>query len=120
MKKIYAAALLSIVSAGPVLADQVAEGRQLSKEHCARCHVIGDGNRMNSIGSTPSFPRLVNNFEDWEARFSSFYARRPHPAFVRVEGLALETELPPNAAPIALTVEQSLAILRYAESLAKN
>lgn len=109
-----------LVSFAPAQADPVSQGLSLSKQHCARCHVIGDGKRMNSIGSTPTFPRLVNNFEDWEARFTTFYARRPHPAFVRVEGLEPATTLPANAAPILLTPDESIAILRYAESLAKN
>lgn len=48
---------------------------------CARCHVIGDYNRMGGIDSTPSF-RLMANTKEWRdsylPRLRSFQDRRPH------------------------------------------
>lgn len=78
------------------------KGRTLSERHCSRCHVVGDHNPTGGIGSTPSF-QVLRTMKDWRERFESFYARRPHPVHVRVEGLPTLTKLPPNATPFTLT-----------------
>lgn len=111
----YAAILLATVT--PALADQVADGYRLSVEHCARCHVVEEKNRFSGISSTPSFMLLVNALDDWRERFETFFVRRPHPAVVRVEGTERLTDLPPNAAPIHLALDDVAAILAYAETL---
>lgn len=92
------------------------KGHAIAVEHCSRCHVVGDHNPMGGIGSTPSF-RLLRTMTDWRERFESFYARRPHPVHVRIEGLPLRTQLPPNAAPFMLTVEDVDHIVALAETL---
>lgn len=87
----------------PARAGDVENGLQLARQHCARCHVVGDSNKFGGIGSTPSFRLLVTAFEDWRTRFETFYARRPHPAFVSIEGRGrLREDLPPNAHPVTL------------------
>ena len=60
--------------------------------------MIGDFNRMGGIGSTPSFQLLVNALKDFEDRFRSFFARRPHPAFVTVKGYPRLNDLPDASA----------------------
>ena len=62
-------------------AQSLAEkGEKLARLHCARCHVVADGNAFSGIGSTPSFRLLVNALDDWRERFETFHTRRPHPA----------------------------------------
>jgi len=39
-----------------VFESKAAQGFELAKKHCARCHVIGDYNRLGEIGNSPSFP----------------------------------------------------------------
>lgn len=117
----FAVGILAVASwscaSGAAHADGPEDGLKLAGTHCARCHVIGDGRTMNGIGSAPSFARLVNNLKDWEDRFATFFARPPHPAFVRLEGVDPPTALPPSASPVELTVEQSDAIYLYVQSL---
>ena len=105
-----------LVSAQGNAQEAVAVGEVVAKQHCARCHVIGPFNRMGGIGSTPSF-KLLRKRADWEERYASFYARRPHPAFVRVEGTDPPTNLPPNAAPVDLTVREIDGLMAYVKAL---
>ncbi len=98
--------------------DDVARGRELAQQHCARCHVIGDYNKFGGIGSTPSFQLLVKAFPDYQARFETFFERRPHPAFVTIKGFArLQPHLPPNAKPVELPLAAVSQILAFAETL---
>ncbi len=105
------------LSAGGALAEDLnTTGERVATEHCSRCHVVSDANRMGGIGSTPSF-KLLRRMPDWEERYSTFFARNPHPSFVTVEGLSVERTLPPNAAPITLTVQQVEALMVYVRSM---
>jgi hypothetical protein len=73
----------------PAAADgDVEAGRKVAEQHCARCHVVGGYNKYGGIGSTPSFQLLANSFPDYKDRFETFFARRPHPVFVIIEGTA--------------------------------
>ena len=58
--------------------DRVLQGFDVARELCARCHVIGEYNRLGGIGNAPSFQWMVKA-DDWRERFGSFYARRPYP-----------------------------------------
>lgn len=111
------AALFALVPA-PVHADgNVEHGRTLAQLHCSRCHVVGTYNPSGGIGSTPSLQLLVNAFDDWEARFETFFVRRPHPAFVTVKGYPRHTELPPNAAPVTIEIEEVQDLLAFVATL---
>ena len=87
-------------------------GKRVAREHCSRCHVVDASNRMGGIGSTPSF-KLLCSLPDWEDRFTTFFARQPHPAIITVEGISEDRKLPPNAAPILLTQDQVEALMAY-------
>lgn len=87
---------------GAVFAGDVSKGRAVAIEHCARCHVVGDLNKFGGIGSTPSF-QAIAGMEDGEERFRTFYARRPHPNFVRVPDLPRFSKAPPYAIPFTVT-----------------
>jgi len=108
--------------AGDVLAgnlnvgDLNAAGKRVADEHCSRCHVVGEANRMGGIGSTPSFA-LLRRMRDWEERYASFFARNPHPSFITVKGLSHTRTLPPNAAPITLTEQQVDALMVYVREM---
>jgi hypothetical protein len=111
--------------AAPVFgfAADLENGRKLAREHCARCHVVGEGNKFGGIGSTPSFRLLVTAFKDWRTRFKTFYARRPHPAFLSIEGKGrLRKDLPPNAHPVELparSIDDLVALAEHLESTVK-
>ena len=109
-----------IVSAAPARADgdRVA-GRKMAREHCARCHVIGDFNPFGGIGSTPSFQLLANR-NDWLERFQTFYERRPHPVFVRVPDVPRWTELPSHVKEFRVTPENIQDIIAFAETLRRK
>ncbi|MEL7543855.1 MAG: c-type cytochrome [Pseudomonadota bacterium] len=107
-----------VVLTTPGNAADVARGKDLSQTHCARCHVVGDFNPSGGISSTPSFQLLAKRRPDYRDRFLTFYARRPHPAFVIVEGIErLMPELPVNAEPVKLSLEDVDAIVAFAETL---
>lgn len=109
--------VLPLLTAGAsaLAAGDPEKGRTIAEQHCARCHVIGDKNRMGGIGSTPSFP-LLRRMPDWRERFETFYARRPHPVHVRVDGVRKWSDTPSNAAEIRMTIDDVDHILAYVET----
>jgi hypothetical protein len=112
--------VLLIIQANSARADPVSEGKSISENHCSRCHVVGKFNPNGGISSTPSFQLLVNALDDYKERFSTFYARPPHPAVIIIEGLKKRDRLPYNAKPVELTLKDVKNILMFAETLRKN
>lgn len=108
-----------VLREAPVIEGDAALGREVAERHCARCHRTHDEDRSSGIGSTPSFPAL-RALPDWAERFMAFYARSPHPAFLRVEGIspAFDPARPPPITPVELTPEEAEALLAYAASVA--
>ena len=109
------AACLLMLWAGPALAQQegdAAHGKELSLQHCARCHVIGDYNRYGGINSTPSFQLLAKR-DDWLERFSTFHARRPHPVFTRIEGIEPAYTGVEYVQPFTITLEEVEDIIAF-------
>ncbi len=96
-----------IVVKAVVPTGDVLRGESLSYTHCGRCHVIGARNRMNGIGSTPSFA-LLRVFDDWEYRFRAFYALNPHPSFTQVVGVTapFNQSRPPPISPLLMTQKE--------------
>lgn len=113
-----AAALAVGLAAGalPAQAGDVAQGRELARQHCTRCHIVAGMNTV-SIGSTPSFRTIVNSTSDSVDRFRTFYALRPHPAFIRIKGLPPLNDIPSPIAPIHLTFEDVGHIADFAATL---
>lgn len=93
------------------------KGLALSREHCARCHVIEASNRFSGISSTPSFPMMVRALADWRERFETFHARLPHPSVIRIEGVAPPSDAPPTTRLVRLKPEDIDAFVAYAETL---
>ena len=120
MRKRLLPALLAVAGAmttGPAFAEgNPADGERIAKTHCARCHVIGNFNRLGGIESTPSFAVLLKMADAYE-RFSSFYVRRPHPVFVRVPDSPRWSPDPPNATAFPFTLEDLDDLLAYVETL---
>lgn len=122
---ILAVALLAVLPAlaGAARAVQpnasVVAGRKLAIKHCARCHVIGDYNRLGGIGSTPSF-QAMTTLDDYKERFKTFFQRRPHPVFVRVPGYPRWSNTLPYAPVFKITTKQINDILHFAESLERK
>lgn len=113
-------ALVAGVAAAPSAASagDVESGRRIAEQHCSRCHVVGSFNPMGGIGSTPSFQMLVKRRPDYRDRFETFFARRPHPAFLSVKGVGRPLpELPANAAPVEITQEDVENVAAFAETL---
>jgi mono/diheme cytochrome c family protein len=105
------------MTTGPALAaGDPANGEEIARTHCARCHVIGEFNRLGGIDSTPSFAVLLK-MPDGDERFASFYVRRPHPVFVRVPDSPRWSPDPPNAAAFPFTLEDLDDLLAYVETL---
>ncbi len=113
-----------IALAGPIPgagAQSLAEkGEKLARLHCARCHVVADGNAFSGIGSTPSFRLLVNALSDWRERFETFYARLPHPSVIRIEGIAPINNAPPTIRTVDLKLDDIAALVAYATSLKRQ
>lgn len=89
-------------------------GEALSMKMCGRCHVINETNRMNAIGSTPSF-MVLRTLSDWDERFQAFYVLNPHGAFTQVEGVTppFDPSLPSPIAPVEMTLDDLEAIIAY-------
>ena len=94
-------------------------GETVSLTKCGRCHVVNDSNKMNAIGSTPSF-RLMRTFADWQQRFEIFYVLKPHAAFTQVTDITppFPDNLPSPIAPIEVTQDEIEAIVAYMGSIA--
>lgn len=105
--------------ASPGEAASAAEGLAFARTHCQRCHVVEPASPFAGIGSTPSFALLMS-LPDGADRFATFFARRPHPALVRMAGVEPPTPLPPSAAAIEMTAEQLDDLLAYVRGLAKT
>ena len=101
-----------------VLTGDMVLGESASLTKCGRCHVVNESNRMNAIGSTPSFA-LMRNFSDWQERFETFFLLKPHPAFTQVEDVTepFPENLPSPIAPIEVTLEEIEAITAYVGSI---
>ena len=93
--------------------DAVA-GETVALVKCGRCHVINETNRMNGLGSTPSFGAL-KALANWQDRFLAFYAANPHPAFTQIEGLTepFDPKRPSPIYPITLEPAEYEALLAY-------
>ncbi len=73
--------LLTLVAADEVpAAGDSAKGEDTAIEWCARCHVIGDFNRLGGINSTPSFYIMAKKPDTYSAKLLTFQERRPHAA----------------------------------------
>ncbi len=116
---IWAFIALTLCLILPAGAGDPVNGRRLSVTHCTRCHIVPDHDSM-SIGMTPSFQIMVESNEEYFAAFSTFYALRPHPAFVRVEGIPPLNDLPSPIAPIHLTQQEVDDIAAFARSIEKE
>lgn len=95
------------------------KGEALSLHHCGRCHVINEKNRMNGMGSTPSFA-VLRSLKDWDVRFEQFFVLNPHPSFTQIEEITLpfDPSLPPPIVPMEMTQADLEAILAYVQGLA--
>lgn len=93
-------------------------GEKLAMQHCGRCHVINDSNRMKAIGSTPSFG-LLRTFKDWDERFQTFYTLNPHPSFTQISDVTapFAANAPPPIVPLELTTGDLEAILAFVTSV---
>lgn len=97
-----------------VFEGNAVRGKVLSAQHCGRCHVVSEDNRMNAIGSTPSF-FVLRTMPDWDARFQGFYALNPHPSFTQVAEVTepFAINRPPPIIPVEITLDDLEAILAY-------
>ncbi|WP_223423988.1 hypothetical protein [Tateyamaria pelophila] len=109
----------TVVIATVASSGDLALGEETSLTQCGRCHVVNETNRMNAIGSTPSFA-LMRTFPDWQARFETFFMLRPHAAFTQVIDVTepFPEHLPSPIVPIEVTVEEVEAITAYVGSIA--
>ncbi len=116
---VFAGLAFAALPAGQAKAGGVAEkGRAIAEKHCSRCHVIGRHNPMGGIGSTASF-QMIAKMPDGLERFQTFYARRPHPAFLRIPGVPRWSNQPGYAREFTITLEQVEDIVAFAKTLEK-
>lgn len=109
----------AVVAEATVFEGDAEEGARLSLTLCGRCHVIGEINRMDGLGSTPSFA-VLRTFGDWEERFMAFYALKPHPAFTQIADITepFDATRPSPIAPVEMTLEDLDAILAFVSAIA--
>lgn len=111
-----------VMCTSPAAAAETAmaqKGLALSKQHCARCHIVSDKDRFSGISSTPSFKIMIEVLKDWEDRFQTFMARNPHPAHIRLETDDPRPEnLPVTTHEVILSLDDIEAILAYVEGMA--
>ncbi|WP_439123175.1 hypothetical protein [Marivita sp.] len=93
-------------------------GEEASLSHCGRCHVVNDKNRMNSIGSTPSFA-VLRTLRDWEDRFQAFYVLNPHPAFTQITDVTepFDATRPSPIAAVEMTLDDLENIMAFVQGI---
>ena len=100
-----------------VIVGDVDNGRQLSMNHCRRCHKVDRADKYAGIGNSPSF-HAMRSFDDWYVRFSTFYAVSPHKALISVKGSGIEKDRNLIAiAPIDLEISDINDIVAFVHSL---
>lgn len=101
-----------------VLDGDATLGQELSMSLCGRCHVIGPQNRMNGLGSTPSFA-VLRSLPDWSERFEAFFVLNPHPAFTQIEDVTapFAVDRPSPIHPVEMTLEDLEAILAFVSGM---
>ena len=112
------AGLFSIPAAYASDAGLLEQGEKLVRQHCTRCHVVGQLNKYGGIGSTPSFG-AIKSLPDWEDRFDAFWSLLPHPSVVQVEGLSPERPkgVLATTKQIILSPNEVEAILAYVDTV---
>lgn len=112
------AGLFSIPAAHASDAGLLEQGEKLVRQHCTRCHVVGQLNKYGGIGSTPSFG-AIKSLPDWEDRFAAFWSLLPHPSVVQVEGLSPERPkgVLATTKQIILSPNEVEAILAYVDTV---
>ncbi|MDU8912434.1 hypothetical protein [Aestuariicoccus sp. MJ-SS9] len=113
--QVFSASVKEVVAVAEVSYDgDAARGEKTSLSMCGRCHVVNDTNRMNAIGSTPSFA-VLKALPDWEDRFQSFYALNPHPAFTQVAEVTppFDRTRPSPIAPVEMTLDDLENIMAF-------
>lgn len=114
-------AMICLTGGSAVRAEQAGllkQGEQLVRQHCTRCHVVGDLNKYGGIGSTPSFG-AIKSLPDWQDRFAAFWSLLPHPSVVQVEGISPERPkgVLATTKQIVLTPAEVEAILAYIDTV---
>lgn len=106
------------VAAKATFVGDAEKGEALALALCGRCHVVNEKNRMNGIGSTPSFG-LLRTFSDWDNRFQSFFALNPHPSFTQIPDVTqpFSEESPPPISPLTLTLKDLEAIVAFVSAM---
>ena len=109
---------VAIITEKQEINGNTALGQELSLTHCGRCHVIGPQNRMNGLGSTPSFA-VLRAMPDWSERFQAFFALNPHPAFTQIEGVTepFAPERPSPIHPVEISLDDLEAILAFVAAI---
>ena len=106
-------------AAAPSYDGNISKGAELSLTHCGRCHVIGEINKHNGLGSTPSFG-VLRGLPNWNQRFEGFYALNPHPSFTQVADVTppFDPERPSPIHPLQITLADLDEILAFVSSIA--
>ena len=111
-------AVLIFLSSPANAGGDAKKGGDLAEKYCSRCHVVGYHNPLGGIGSTASF-QMIAKMSDYQERFKTFYARRPHPAFLRIPGVPRWSKLPGYATEITITLEEVDDIVAFVMTLEK-
>ncbi len=85
IQRLLVSILLTLVAAGSAsnwarAEGDSAKGEDTAIEWCARCHVIGEFNRLGGINSTPSFYIMARKPDTYSPKLLTFQERRPHAA----------------------------------------
>ena len=100
-----------------VIVGNLDHGRELSRDHCRRCHKVDRADKYAGIDNAPSF-HAMRSFDDWYIRFSRFYAVSPHKALISVEGSGIEKNRALiTIAPIDLQMDDINDIVAFVHSL---
>ena len=100
-----------------VIVGDLDHGRELSWNHCRRCHKVDRADKYAGIGNAPSF-HAMRGFDDWYLRFSTFYTVSPHKALISVKGSGIEKDRELiTIAPIDLQMSDINDIVAFVHSL---
>ena len=80
--------------------------------------MIGEVNKHNGLGSTPSFG-VLRSLPNWNQRFEGFYALNPHPSFTQIADVTppFDPERPSPIYPLEITLADLDEILAFVSSI---
>ena len=77
MRRLLVASAVWIIAQSAAAAGDQSKGKELARQHCARCHVVATGVGGGGTDGAPPFATIPNQLKRSETQIKAFLSR-PH------------------------------------------